>query len=96
MNQLNSFIENPFLPTRFQKILLQMKHNINFNTSVNIKKVLEDFFKEYFERYNKGEKDFNMPGIYNTYNHILLSNESNISILYKEIRNYLFIDYEWK
>lgn len=37
-----------------------------------------------------------MPGIYNTYNHILLSNESNISILYKEIRNYLFIDYEWK
>lgn len=96
MNQLNSFIENPFLPTRFQKILLQMKHNINFNTSVNIKKVLEDFFKEYFERYDKGEKDFNMPGIYNTYNHILLSNKSNISILYKEIRNYLFIDYEWK
>lgn len=93
---LNNFIENPFLPTKFKKILLKMKCNIDFNASVNIKKVLEDFFKEYFKRYKNGETNFNMPGIYNTYNHILLNNKEHIEVLYKEIRDYLFIDYEWK
>ena len=95
-DKLNSFIENPFLPSKFQKILLKMKSNIDFNSSVNLKKVLEDFFKEYFERYKNGEINFNIPGIYNTYNHILINNKKNINLLYKEIREYLFIDYEWK
>lgn len=95
-DKLDSFIENPFLPKKFQKILLEMKNNINYNSSTALKKVLEDFLKEYFERYKKGETHFNMPGIYNTYNHILVGNRENINNLYKEIREYLFIDYEWK
>lgn len=95
-NQLDDFINNPFLPKRFQNILLSLRRDVSYNSSVALKNTLEEFLKQYINRYKKGQKDFNIAGIYNNYQRTLIKSNKSKDDLYNEIRKYLFIDYEWK
>lgn len=70
--RLDDFINNPFLPKRFQNILLSLKRDMSYNSSVALKNTLEEFLKQYISRYKKGQKDFNIAGIYNNHQRTLI------------------------
>lgn len=96
INKLNSFIENPFIPKKFIIILKELKRQIDYNSGGILVESLEEFFKEYFVRYKEGKSNFNIYGIYNMYHRKLVENNKCIEKLEDEIREYLYIDYEWK
>ena len=51
---------------------------------------------QYFVRYKEGKSNFNMYGIYNVYHRKIIDSNKYIEKLEEEIREYLYIDYEWK
>ena len=96
INKLNSFIENPFIPKKFITILKELKRQIDYNSGEILVESLEEFFKQYFVRYKDGKHNFNMYGIYNMYHRKIIESNKCIEKLEDEIREYLYIDYEWK
>lgn len=96
INKLNSFIENPFIPKKFITILKELKRQIDYNSGEILVESLEEFLKQYFVRYKDGKPNFNMYGIYNMYHRKIIESNKCIEKLEDEIREYLYIDYEWK
>ena len=97
MKNWGEFTDNPFLPSNVKIVLEKICYEITTNLTVNLKNVLENFIKDYCNKYFIGEdvSKFSPIGVYNEFNHNRIHHRLNVIILKNEIRKYLRIDEKW-
>ena len=97
MGKLHLLSTNPFMPAAIQIVLSQLILNVNKNLKDALKKVLESFLREFFQKSGgAGYPGFDPVGVYNEFNHSRIHHRETINRLLKETRNYLRIDESWE
>jgi len=93
-NQLETFLDNPFLPTAVKTELSTYMKNLHTNMTLKLTNVLKSFFLQLFKRYkeNKGKVKFSATGVYNQFNHKKINNKDIINEILMSIRRYLKVD----
>ncbi len=97
VDKLAEYSKNPFLPQKIKEILNKLISDVRVNLSVHLKNTLEEFMKEFCQKYFNGESYPNISpvGVYNDFNHSRIHHNSDLNKLRIEIRNYLRIDDKW-
>lgn len=98
MGKIHLLSTNPFMPAAIQMVLSQLILDINKNLRENLRRVLEDFVREFFKKSSEGAvyPRFDPVGVYNDFNHLRIHHREAINRLLKETRSYLRIDESWE
>ncbi len=98
MAKIHLLSTNPFMPAPIQMVLSQLILDIDKNLKEALKKVIESFIREFFQKSfgGVGYPVFDPMGVYNDFNHHRIHHRETINRLLKETRNYLRIDESWE
>ena len=89
---------NPFMPSPIQQSMERIAMQVLTNLSIFLKSALEQFLKEFFQRYTETNASltFSSIGVFNAFNHNRIGHKTEVHRLKQEIRRYLRIDEKWE
>ena len=90
--QLDGFLQSPFLPSSTLGILQDFKRNIHYNLTVAIRDTIAEFIAELMTRSHAQDAPnpvINRVGVYNMFNRKRLTHRDTLARLQDNIRKYL-------
>lgn len=94
--ELNKYIVNPFMPKDIQNLLIKLQSDVKYNLYNPLKQVLLNYHYTLCKQEHIQDKyEISCSPLYNQFNRIHKSHDSNIISLRNLIREYLMIDKKW-
>ena len=99
MKTLDHFIDNPFIPSSIQQLLVELRNDIFYNLKVIMKTTLEQFIIQLCNIGSKASENDPLPiqhqAIYNSFQRKSRHHQPKIDRIRKITREYLMIDKKW-
>ena len=99
MKTLDHFIDNPFIPSSIQQLLVELRNDILYNLKVIMKTTLEQFIIQLCNIGSKASQNDPLPiqhqAIYNSFQRKSRHHQPKIDRIRKITREYLMIDKKW-